>query len=259
MHDRVLQQLVDMSRYLGDPGKTYAILGEGNTSARVSDDVFYVKASGTTLATIDTSGFVAVSISKVTSILDDPTAGDDAVTETFKRSLVEPNEKRRPSVEAMLHALLYKYLDINFIGHTHPVFTNMLLCSTRAEEAVTGRICPDHIVLMAHKSVYIPYVDPGLVLARETRKRVEAYLRDENMAPRAIMMQNHGIIALGKAAKDVMGITDMAEKISRIIFGTYALGGPAFMPRQDVERIFTRPDEKYREKIIGPSTETEKA
>ena len=44
-----MRELVEMSRYLGDPGKGYAILGEGNTSARIDGDSFYVKASGTTM------------------------------------------------------------------------------------------------------------------------------------------------------------------------------------------------------------------
>jgi hypothetical protein len=38
----------------------------------------------------------------------------------------------------------------------------------------------------------------------------------------------------------------MCEKISRIIVGTYAMGGPQFMKPADVDRIFTRPDEAYR-------------
>lgn len=255
MHEAILKQLVDMSHYLGDPGRTYAILGEGNTSARIDEDTYYVKASGTTLSTIQPDGFVAVSISKVLSILDDPNAGDQAVTDNFKRSLVDPNETRRPSVEAMLHALIYRYSEIKFIGHTHPIYTNMLLCSQNAEQAVAGRICPDQIVLMAHKSLYIPYVDPGLTLARIARDLLAKFLQDENMLPRAIVMQNHGLIALGRQPKDVTGITDMAEKCSRIILGTYACGGPNFMPEKEVARIFTRPDEKYRERIIGPTTE----
>jgi len=69
------------------------------------------------------------------------------------------------------------------------------------------------------------------------------------------MMQNHGLIALGRTAKDVTAVTDMAEKMSQVIQGAYAMGGPRFMSQKDVDRIFTRPDEKYREKIIGPTTE----
>ena len=251
MDNTVLTSLVDMSRYLGDPTRTYAILGEGNSSARYKEDEFYVKASGTSLGTIDANGFVAVSISRVLQLLDDPTADDSAVTQVLKDALVDPNETRRPSVETMFHALLLRYPEIKFIGHTHPIFTNMLMSSKMAESVAMGRICPDHIVVMGHKSVYIPYVDPGLVLAREIRTRVDRYVEEEGVLPRAILMQNHGLIALGDSAKAVMNITDMCEKISQVIQGTFAMGGPNFMPQKDIDRIYTRPDEKYREKKIG--------
>lgn len=242
----VMHQLVEMSRYLGDPAKGYAMLGEGNTSARIDGDSFYVKASGTTLSTIDESGFVAVSISKVTAILDDPSAGDDDVSRVFQEALLDPNEKRRPSVEAMLHAILLQVPEYSFIGHTHPVYTNAILCSTRAEEAASGRIFPDQVVSMKHKSVWIPYVDPGLVLAREVKQRFEQYVEMEGVLPSAILMQNHGLITMGATPKAVTSCTDMAEKSSQIIVGTYALGGPRFMESRDVDRIFTRPDEHYR-------------
>jgi len=250
MSEAVLKQLVEMSRYLGDPVREYVILGEGNTSARIDADTFYVKASGFTLEGIEGGGFVAVSMSKVLGILDDPSAGDLEVTRVLKEALVDSSETRRPSVETMFHAVLLSYPAYSFIGHTHPAFTNMLLCSTRAEEAVAGRICPDHIVVMGHKSVFVPYVDPGLVLAREIRRRVRAYVEEEGVLPRAIMMQGHGLIAAGDSPKAVKSITDMAEKISKVMVGTYALGGPRFMTPKDIDRIYTRPDEKYREKAM---------
>jgi len=251
MSDVILQQLVEMSRYLGDPARGYAILGEGNTSARIDADTIWVKASGFMLGNIDRQGFVAVSISKVTAILEDPSANDMAVREALKAALVDKGETRRPSVETMFHALLLKYPEWNFIGHTHPIHTNVLLCSKQAEEAATGRICPDHVVVMGHKSVYVPYVDPGLVLAREIRKRVCQFIDQEKVLPRAIMMQGHGVIAMGHSPRAVMSITDMAEKASQIIAGAYALGGPQFMSAKDIARIHTRPDEKYREKAIS--------
>ena len=251
MNETALQQLVDMSRYLGDPGRTYVILGEGNTSARIDADTFYVKASGFTLQGVTADGFVAASISSVTGILDDETAGDEAVARTLKAALVDPNEMRRPSIETILHAILLSYPGVRFVGHTHPTYTCMLLCSVRAEEAVTGRLSPDHIVVMGHKSVYVPYVDPGLVLAREVRSRVHRFVEEEGVLPRAIMMQGHGMLALGDSSRAVTNITDMAEKMSQILVGAYAVGGPRFMPPQDIARIYTRPDEKYREKVIA--------
>lgn len=247
----LLQQLVDLSRYIGDPSKGYAILGEGNTSARIDEDSFYVKASGTTLATIGPDGFVRLSISKVLEILEDESAGDEEVTRVFRESMLDSGESRRPSVEAMLHAILLKVPEYGFIGHAHPVYTNTILCSARAEEAAGGRIFPDHVVSMKHKSVYVPYVDPGLVLAREVRRRFEQFVEEEGVLPSAILMQNHGIITMGATPKAVASCMDMAEKASQIIVGTYALGGPRWMSTQDVERIFTRPDEHYRLQSIA--------
>ncbi len=247
----LLAQLVEMSRYLGSPGKNYAILGEGNTSARVDEERFYVKASGTSLSTIASDGFVAVSIKNVCALLDDPDAGDEDVTRVLSEARVDPDETRRPSVETVLHAILLQYPECRFVGHTHPVYTNMLLCSQRAEEAVSGRIFPDQIVSMGHKSIFIPYVDPGLPLAREVRRRVADYVESERVLPRVLMMQNHGLIVLGDSPKAVKSCTDMTEKASQVLVGTYALGGPRFMEPRDVDRIFTRPDEAYRLKSIA--------
>ncbi|MDX9973339.1 MAG: class II aldolase/adducin family protein [FCB group bacterium] len=249
--EHVIDNLVHMTRYLANPAKGYAILGEGNTSARIDDDTFWVKASGTVMDGIEPRGFVRVSISKVLELLDDESAGDDQVTQVLKDALVDPNENRRPSVETLLHAILLRVPEIKYVGHTHPVFTNSLLCSKIAAEAVSGRICPDHIVCMGHKSVYIPYVDPGLQLAREVKRQFERFVEEEGVLPRAIMMESHGFIAMGENPRAVTSCTDMCEKISHILVGTYAVGGPRFMPPADVNRIFTRPDEAYRLKSLA--------
>ena len=47
MNNPVLEQLVSLSNTLGQPEMDYAILGEGNTSARADEATFYVKCSGT--------------------------------------------------------------------------------------------------------------------------------------------------------------------------------------------------------------------
>jgi rhamnose utilization protein RhaD (predicted bifunctional aldolase and dehydrogenase) len=248
--DSILTTLTELSRYLGNPARPYTILGEGNTSARIDSEYFYLKASGTTLGDITEDGFVKVHSPTVMAILEDETAGDDDVTEVFKKA-VEPGESRRPSVEAMLHAILLSYPEHAFVGHTHPIHTNMVLCSKLAVEACEGRLFPDHIVSMGHKSVFVPYVDPGLPLAREVKKRLEQYIDAEGILPKAILMQNHGLIAMGDSPKSVTSCTDMCEKSMEILVGTYAMGGPNFMTPTDVERIFTRPDEHYRHRSIA--------
>lgn len=247
----VLQELVEMSRYLGDPAKPYAILGEGNTSARIDEDSFFVKASGSTLATISEKDFLPVSISRVTGILDDESAGDEDVDRVLRAAVLRDGETRKPSVETMLHALLLQYPEYRFIGHTHPIATNSLLCSNKAREATSGRVCPDHIVVMGHKSVFVDYVDPGLLLAREVRTQVQRFIDEEGVLPKAIMLENHGFFAMADTARKVLNITDMAEKMSQIIVGCYAAGGPQWLSDQDIRRIDTRPDEHYRQKAIA--------
>ncbi len=246
----VLQQLTEMSQYLGDPARPYAILGEGNTSARIDSDHFYVKASGTTLSGITASDFVAVSISKVVGILEDPGAGDTEVENVLRESLLDSTETRRPSVETILHALLYQYPEYNFIGHTHPVATSAILSSGHAREAAEARICPDHVVVMGHKSVFVPYVDPGLILAREVRNQVRRFIDEEGVAPRAVMLENHGLFAMADTAKKVIAITRMAEKMSEVVIGAYSMGGARYLDAEHVHRIDTRPDELYRQKRL---------
>ncbi len=248
---QLLNELVEMSRELGDPANDFAILGEGNTSARIDEDAFYVKASGTTLEDIDEEGFIKVSISKVLAILEDASAGDAEVTQVFKDALVDAGETRRPSVEAMLHAILLSVPEFKFVGHTHPVHVSMVLCSNRGEELATQGLFPDQIVSLGHKCVFVPYVDPGLVLAREIRARFEAFVEAEGVLPRAILMQNHGLITMGESPRAVTSCTAMAEKSAQILVGAYALGGPHFMAPEQVDRIFTRPDELYRLRAIS--------
>lgn len=249
--DDTLQQLICMSRNLGDPANDYVILGEGNTSARVDENTFWVKASGSELRAIEQDGFVPVSFERVVAMLDGPDLSDAEVKDALAAVKVDSTVKARPSVETAFHAICLKLPGVNFVGHTHPTAVNMLTCSAVFEMAVSGRLFPDEIVLCGPAPVVVPYVDPGLPLAREIRRRIEVYLDDYGEPPKIILMQNHGLIALGPTAKQVEKITAMAVKTARILVGTYALGGPHFMTPTAVNRIHTRPDEHYRQRIIG--------
>jgi len=66
-----------------------------------------------------------------------------------------------------------------------------------------------------------------------------------------ILLENHGLIALGGTPQAVLATTLMAVKSAEIYFGAAALGGPVFMSPEMVERIAGRPDEHYRQKALG--------
>ena len=249
--ENTLSQLITLSHHLGSPEKDYAILGEGNTSARIDEQSFWVKASGSELRTIDASGLVRIRFDRCNEILSAKELNDEQVKKALETSRFDLDETRMPSVETFLHALALQLEGVRFVGHTHPVAVNAILCSRQAEEAVSGRLFPDEIVICGPAPVFVPYTDPGLPLAKAVARAIQQFLDDQGMVPKVILMQNHGFIALGKSPAEVENITAMYVKTCRVLLGTYSLGGPNFLTPQNVERIHKRPDEIYRRKVLG--------
>ena len=254
-----LEQLVAMSKHLGDPANDYVILGEGNTSALNTDGTFWVKASGHQLPTIRADGFVRVSLARALAILDEDGLDDAGIKARLLEARVDPetgrwpspNNTTRPSTETVFHALCLNLDGVNFVGHTHATAVNMLTCSNAFEEAFSGRLFPDEIVMCGIAPVLVPYIDPGIPLAREIRSRINAYIDTYAELPKVILMQNHGLVALGRTAEQVENITAMMVKTARVILGAYSVGGPHFLTSENVDRIHTRPDEAYRRKLLG--------
>jgi len=247
-----LDELVAMSRRLGDPALDYAILGEGNTSAAADGDTFWIKASGLCLRDIDADGFPRVQRKAVLALLNREQVGDDELRAGLEAARTPDSVPLRPSVETLFHAYLLSLEGVQFVGHTHPTPVNAILCSRDGEAAVRGRLFPDEIVCCGVAPAWVPYTDPGQPLARAIRQGVEGHIDRYGVVPRIILMQNHGLIALGRSAQEVESATAMAAKAARILLGTAAFGGPNFLTEANVQRIYTRPDEKYRERgILG--------
>jgi len=245
------EELVEMSRVLGEPTADCVILGEGNTSARIDEETFWIKASGAQLPTITAEGFVRVRFAPVLELLDAEAPSDEMIKQVLLEACVDNKAGQRPSIEALMHALLLQEPGANFVGHTHPVAINAIVCSQQAEEAINGRVFPDEIVCCGVAPVWVPFVDPGVSLARRVAQSVREYREAYRRRPRAIWMQNHGLIALGATAQGVETVTAMSVKVARVLIGTYALGGPHFLTDQQVERIASRPDELSRQDQMG--------
>ncbi len=251
MTNNTLQELVELSNRLGAPERDLAILGEGNTSTRADAETFWVKASGFELRTIDATGFVRVSFEKVLALLNRSNVSDEEVKASLTAAKVDPGVTAHPSVETLLHAICLRLEGVNFIGHTHPTAVNSLTCSASFETAFAGRLFPDEIVLCGVAPLLVPYTDPGVPLACTVKQLLDQYLDRYGETPRVILMQNHGMIALGRSASQVDQISMMMNKTARILLGTFAAGGPHFMSESQVARIHARPDELYRRQKLG--------
>jgi rhamnose utilization protein RhaD (predicted bifunctional aldolase and dehydrogenase) len=246
-----LDQVVELSHRLGNPGMDCAILGEGNTSTRHDQHSFWVKGSGAQLRSISADEFVQVSFDRVLSLLEGHLLTDEETKQALSEAKLDPAAPGHPSVETLLHGILLSLDGVNFVGHTHPTAINILACSNAFPDAFTGRLFPDEIVMCGVMPLLIPYVDPGIPLARKVKQLLQEYIDQYGERPRIVIMQNHGLIALGDTAQKVEDITQMAVKAARILHGALAIGGAHFLSDKDVNRIHTRLDEQYRRQKIS--------
>jgi len=248
----ILQELVNLSRNLGLPERDYVILGDGNTSAKIDENTFWVKASGAYLHNILPENFVQMQIDRVLAILEEKDLTDDDILKKLSEAKVDQKQPR-PSLETTFHALALTLGSAKFVGHTHPVALNSILCSIHAEDAFQVRIFSEEILYCGIAPAFVPYTDPGLPLAHAIKKAMVDYIAQYAEPPRVLLLQNHGMIALGQTAAEVENITAMAVKAARILLGTYLLGGPRYLSDKDISRIYTRPDELYRRQKANQS------
>ncbi len=157
--------LLDLSHQLGSEDRKLAILGKGNTSVRLSEQTFAVKASGSNLGSLTKAGIAECVFEKLTPLMSADGVTDVAIDEVLFAARVSA-EAKKPSVEAIFHAYLLTLRGVNYVGHTHPVAVNVLLCSKHTRTFAARRIFPDEIVCCGVESVFVPDADPGLKLSQ---------------------------------------------------------------------------------------------
>lgn len=271
----VRERLADFSRELGRADRAWALLAEGNTSILLPDgddgrQAMLVKASGASLAEARPDDFVRLELAPVLDLVDaapadgaaergdSGTRDDAAVAAVFDAAALAAGG-RRPSVEAILHAVCLDLPGVLAVGHTHPVPVNALLCSAEADTLTRGSLFPDQIVVLGTNPVLVPYIDPGLALARVVRTMLREHIESTGRVPKVVYLRNHGMFALGASETEVLQITAMAVKVAEVVLGTLAAGGPVYLSDEAVARIDTRPDELLRRAALSGHQHTNRA
>ncbi len=244
-----LSALLSLSHELGDPRLRMAILGEGNTSVKIDDKTFSVKASGSSLATLAEDDAVDCRFAPLLAMLERDDLTDQQIEDELFGCRVDQGAKK-PSVEALFHAYLLTLPGVEYVGHTHSISVNQILCSPLAKQFATSKLFPDEVVCCGAQSVFVPYTDPGLKLSQVIREETVKYMEAFQAPPRVILLENHGIITLGSSPSAVKAAMLMAQKAAEIFVGAAALGGPNFMSPEDVDRIANRIDEHYRQRAL---------
>ena len=189
-----MKELVEFSRKYGsDPELVLA--GGGNTSMK-EKGVLYVKGSGCSLSTIREENFVAMDLAKLLEILDKEYPAEDREREAMfltdvSKAKLPGEENKRPSVEALLHALFPQ----RYVLHLHPALVNGLTCGLDGEK-IAGELFPD--------AIWVEACRPGYTLAK---------LLSDKIGPETdtVLLQNHGVFfasetpeGLAKLLNDMM-------------------------------------------------------
>lgn len=234
-----LAALLELAHEIGREGRTLALLGEGSVSARVGPGQFLVSSAGSRLGGLSASEVAVCDQKKLLALMDKKLAPDTAVEQGLLDARTDA-QAARPCLEAVIHAWLMTLEGVQFIGHCHPVTASQILCSPRARDFAERRMFADEVLACGAASVYVPYADPGLLLAREVRDRTTGFIKDHGFVPRLVVLQNHGIMALGATMRGVVECLLTADKAATIFVGAAAMGGPNFLLPQHVDRIAHR-------------------
>lgn len=200
-----LADIVELSRYYGSRSE-YVIAGGGNTSFK-DEGTLYIKASGTALADIGPEGFVRMDRKKLAAIWEKtyPAAPDEreaAVLADMMAAREAGEEKKRPSVETLLHDML----PFRFVVHLHPALVNGLTCSQGGPEAAAE--------LFPSDTLWIPSSNPGFVLSRLAKDALDAHYGRTGRSAPVILLQNHGVFVGADSAE---GIREHYRRIMDIL------------------------------------------
>ena len=205
-------ELVRMSREVGsDPALVQC--GGGNASVKSDDgETMVVKASGTAMSDMEPGrGYRRVALRPVLDMLADPELGRmesaSREREAARRlaGAALDDIEGRPSVETPLHAFLPRA-----VCHTHPAFGNGVCCARLGSE-----LAAEWFADLGGPPLFVPYVDPGLPLARRTFKRVKSYAEQHGAPPKLLFLKNHGVFASADSAEEAVALSRRVNDTAR--------------------------------------------
>ena len=191
--NKALANLIKISNATGKDS-TLVQGGGGNTSVKTEDGKYmYIKASGTALKDMNEhSGWRRLKLDSVLLILEDKSItqldADTREMEVVNRLLLACDDKiiggDRPSVEAHLHALLDKC-----VIHLHPTVVLAYACAKNGRTELE-KLFKDY----KPPPLWVPYVNPGLTLAKKTSKLIDGYQKKFGKKPAILFLQKHGLL-----------------------------------------------------------------
>ncbi|MDO9694827.1 MAG: class II aldolase/adducin family protein [Candidatus Latescibacteria bacterium] len=199
---RPADEIVRVGRLLYE--RRYVVAGEGNLSARLAPGRFLVTPAGANKGELDRDGLVEVD-------------GDG-----------RPQGPGRPSSEWPLHAEIYRLRpDVAAVCHAHPPRATAFACARRD---LPASILPEAVLLLGGEVPLAPYATPGTAeVAASIRPFIERH--------QAILLSNHGVVAVGGTLEEAYRRLEVVERVAEVALDAEKLGGAVRLTTQQVRKL----------------------
>ncbi len=199
----ILIALCEASRRLHDAGLLAA--GDGNLSARLRDGRIAMTPAGVPKAWLKPQDFTYLAL-------------DGRVLEG------------RPSSERAMHLAIYQACpEAQVVIHAHPPVAVAWTVARPELNELPAEALPE-VILGAGAIPIVPYARPG---TPELAASLLPYLP----AHRLLVLARHGAVAWGEDAMEASGAMERLEHVARILKAAVELGGPTFLPPDEIEAL----------------------
>jgi len=203
------KNILEASQWLYQQGYFGSQRGSGgNVSMRVSENVMAITPS-------------SVRYKELTR--------EDICIVDFDLSVIEENHQLKPSVESAMHSIIYRNRpDVNAIVHTHQTYGSVFSLIHTPIPALF-----DEVAFSLGQTVEI--VSYALSGSPELVNNVAGKLSNN---ANAYILQNHGILALGKDMDKAILHAELLEKVAHIYYLALSTGKPVdTLPESIVEVV----------------------
>ncbi|MCS7112332.1 MAG: class II aldolase/adducin family protein [Ignisphaera sp.] len=135
----------------------------------------------------------------------------------------------RPSIEWPVHAAIYRVRpDVNAVVHAHnPVTLGLALAG------ISLRPITVEAVMVLRRIEVVPFAFPG------TDQLAKLVAEKAALGTRALILQNHGIIAMGANLYEAEAVAETLEEVAMAQFVAMVLGRePPVIPEREVELYY---------------------
>ena len=196
-YENYKKNVLEASLWLSEHGYFGSHRGSGgNVSVRVNDTAMAITPSSVKYQELSSTDICVVG---------------------FDLSVIEENDKLKPSVEAGMHSIIYrKRPDVNAIVHTHQIYGSVFGLINTPIPALFDEVA----FSLGQMVEIVPYAlsgSPDLVnnVAGKLSNNANAYI-----------IQNHGILALGKNLDKAILNAELLEKVAHIYYLAISTGKP---------------------------------